>query len=57
MDEVVLLEPSREGTAAKAAGEFDDVKELLDGGINLADIVMPRTRPTEAEQISLFGDE
>jgi predicted ATPase len=57
LNEVVLLGPSQEGTSAKTAGEFDEVKELLNGGINLADIVMPRTRPAQAEQISLFGDE
>lgn len=57
LNEVVLLEPSQEGTSARTAGEFDEVRELLDGGINLADIVMPRTKPVQAEQISLFGDE
>lgn len=57
LNEVVLLEPNPEGTTATTAGEFDEIKELLEGGINLADVVMPRTKPAHAEQLSLFGDE
>jgi predicted ATPase len=57
LNEVVLLEPSQEGTSARTAGEFAEVKELLEGGINLADIVMPRTRPAQAEQLSFFSDD
>lgn len=56
-NEVVLLEPSQEGTSAKTAAEFSDITELLEGGINLSDIVMPRTRPSHAEQLSIFGEE
>lgn len=57
LNEVILLEPSQEGTSARPAGELAEVRELLEGGINIADIVMPRTRPTQAEQLSFFGDE
>jgi predicted ATPase len=57
LNEVVLLEPSQEGTSARTAGEFAEVKELLEGGINIADVVMPRTRPAQAEQLSFFPDE
>jgi predicted ATPase len=57
LNEVVLLEPSQEGTSARPAGEFDEIRELLEGGLNLADIVMPRTRPVQAEQLSFFADE
>lgn len=57
LNEVVLLEPSQEGTSAKTAGEFAEIRELLEGGINVADIVMPRTRPAQAEQLSFFADE
>lgn len=31
-------------------------ENLLDGGLSLADAVMPRTRPKNAEQLRLFGD-
>lgn len=57
LNEVILLEPGSEGTSAKAAADYDDIKELLEGGINLAEIVMPRTRPQNTEQLSFFGDE
>jgi hypothetical protein len=56
LNEVILLEPSQEGTSASTAGDFADVRELLEGGINLAEVVMPRTRPAHAEQLSFFGD-
>lgn len=57
LNEVVLLEPSQEGTSARTAGEFGEIRELLEGGINLADVVMPRTKPVQAEQLSFFPDE
>ncbi len=57
LNEVVLLQPSQEGTAARTAGEFAEVRELLEGGINIADVVMPRTKPVQAEQLSFFADE
>jgi predicted ATPase len=57
VDEVILLEPTLEGTAVKPASEFHEIRELLEGGISLAETVMPRTRPTEAEQLTFFGDE
>ncbi len=55
MDEVLLLDPTSEGTSVKTAGDLADVRELLEGGINLADTVMPRTRPAHADQLSFFG--
>jgi predicted ATPase len=57
MNEVVLLEPGEEGTTAKLAGTLADVREMLEGGINLAEIVMPKTRPAHAEQLSFFGEQ
>ena len=57
LNEVVLLEPSQEGTSARTAGEFAEIRELLEGGINIADIVMPRTKPVQAEQLSFFPEE
>ena len=57
MNEVVVLEPGQEGTGAKTADGFAEVRELLEGGLSIADILMPRTRPAQAEQLSFFGDE
>lgn len=57
MDEVIVLEPGQEGTSAKTAGGFAEVRELLEGGLSIADVLVPRTRPAQAEQLSFFGDE
>ena len=56
MNEVLLLEPSEEGTKAELAGNLRQVKTLLEGGLSLYDAVLPYTRPDMAHQISLFGD-
>ncbi len=55
LNEVLVLEPSREGTTVRQVAQFDDVEPLLEGGLTLADIVMPRTRPKRAEQLTQFG--
>jgi len=56
LDEVFLLLPGREGTKVRKAGEFEEVKALLEGGLTMADSVLPQTRPKSVEQLSLFGD-
>ena len=54
LDEVLLLEPSTEGTSIKPAKDFAGLKELLDHGVNLAEAVIPHTRPEKVEQLALF---
>lgn len=56
LDELLLLVPGTEGTEATTAGSHRDVCDLLDGGLSLADIVIPKTRPSRVEQLTLFGD-
>ncbi|MBI3448993.1 MAG: AAA family ATPase [Acidobacteria bacterium] len=55
-DEVLLLKPAKEGTVVRRAQDIDDIADLLMGGSNLADIVMPLTRPDQADQLTLFPD-
>ena len=55
-DEVLLLQPRSEGTSVRAASSFEEIMELLEGGLNLGDAVMPLTRPIDVQQLSLFGD-
>lgn len=55
-EEVLLLQPSGEGTQVRAANGFREVLDLLDGGLTLAEAVMPLTRPTEVQQLALFAD-
>lgn len=55
LDEVLLLQPG-DGTSVTPASSFEEVKVLLEGGLPLADAVMPRTRPHQVQQLMLFGD-
>jgi len=56
LDEVLLLRPDSEGTNITPASSHEDIRDLLEGGMSLAEIVIPRTRPEEAGQLPLFGD-
>jgi predicted ATPase len=55
LDEVLVLQPSREGTAVRLAAEYDDIATLIDGGLSLSEVLLPRTSPTRIEQLSLFS--
>jgi predicted ATPase len=54
LDEVLLLVPKDEGTVVRPASEVADIGSLLDGGLSVGDVVIPRTRPDRAEQLSFF---
>jgi predicted ATPase len=56
-DEVLLLIPGREGTEVKTATSYQDIRDLLDGGLALADAVIPKTGPQEAARLARFADE
>ena len=56
LDEALLLQPSGEGTTVQTAANFGEIKALLEGGMSLADAVIPRTRPENVEQLMLFGE-
>ena len=56
LDEALLLVPGDEGTSIRRASEFKEIKTLLDGGLSLAEAVLPHTRPEKVEQLALFGN-
>lgn len=56
LDEVLLLRPGAEGTEVSTASAHRDIHDLLQGGLTLADAVIPKTRPDQAEQLTLFGE-
>jgi len=56
LDELLLLNPGAEGTEVISAASLSDVRILLEGGLPLSEIVIPRTRPENVEQLTLFGD-
>lgn len=55
-DEVLLLIPTPDGTSVTLAKGFAEVRSLLEGGLSMGDIVIPKTRPADAAQLSLFAD-
>jgi predicted ATPase len=55
-EEVLLLEPTREDTTVNVAADLGGVRDLLDGGVPLAEVVLPRTAPERADQLVLFGE-
>ena len=55
LDEVLILQPGDEGTQVTLATNHDDIRLLLDGGLSMADAVMPKTQPLNAKQLLLFG--
>ena len=56
LDEAMLLVPGAEGTEVVPAGSSLEVRNLLEGGLSLAEIAIPKTRPENAAQLALFGD-
>ena len=56
LDETLLFLPKKEGTEVTLAASEKDIPELLKSGLPLNDIVIPKTRPADATQLSLFAD-
>lgn len=56
LDETLLIIPKTEGAEVTPAASFQEARDLLEGGLSLADVVIPKTRPQGAEQLSIFGD-
>jgi hypothetical protein len=55
-EEVLLLFPAPEGTTMKAASDDLQIRALLEGGVRMADAVLPRTAPANADQLRLFSE-
>lgn len=54
-EEVLLLQPSAEGTTVSVASSDQQIRALLDAGLSIAEAVLPRTAPANAEQLALFA--
>ena len=52
--EVLLLTAAKEGTKVKVAADIDEVRALLEAGLTVGEVVLPRTKPVGAEQLSFF---
>jgi predicted ATPase len=53
-EEVLLLTPSADGTKVELASSIQEVKDLLEGGLTIADAALPRTVPSSVAQLDLF---
>lgn len=55
LDETLLIIPKTEGADITPAASLRDVRDLLnEDGFSLADVVIPKTRPKQVEQLLLF---
>lgn len=50
--EVILLENTEAGTKATAISEVEDIRNILQAGLTVADAVIPRTKPSLVENIA-----
>jgi len=53
-EEVIVLRPGKEGTVVELASSVDEVRHLLEAGLCVADVVLPRTAPPNLGQLDLF---
>jgi predicted ATPase len=53
-EEVVMLTPDQEGTKVELASSIEDVRILLDSGLSVGDVALPRTVPSGLGQLDLF---
>ena len=56
LDETLLIIPKAEGVNVAAAASFQESHHLLEGGLSLAEVVIPKTQPEQVEQLTLFPD-
>jgi len=54
-EEVLLLKPTPDGSIVSLAAEDQEIRALLEGGIPMGEIVVPRSAPENVEQLPLFG--
>src|SRR5262249_2815861 len=50
--EVLLLEPSVEGTSVTPVSKLTDLSRLMEAGLSAGEVVLPRTQPAQLELLS-----
>lgn len=53
--EVLLLTAAKEGTDVKVAADIDEVRTLLESGLTVGEVVLPRTTPAGVDHLSFLG--
>ncbi|MDX2156203.1 MAG: AAA family ATPase [Hyphomicrobiaceae bacterium] len=54
LDEVHRLVPTKDGTIVETATGDDQVRALVEAGLEVGSAIMPKVRPTGIDQLSLF---
>lgn len=52
-EEVLILEPAKEGTVIREAGRLPDVLAMVKAGMTVGDAVLPRTAPAGIHELAL----
>jgi predicted ATPase len=55
-EEVLLLQPGKDGTEARLASLDADIQALARAGLSMADAALPRTAPSDTAQLALMLD-
>jgi predicted ATPase len=55
LHEVLVLTPSPEGTAVGVAADDQEIHDLVVGGLDLAEALLPKTRAPHVDQLVLYG--
>jgi len=55
-EEVIMLQPSADGTSIVPASSLGEIRTLLQHGTPMGEIVMNRTAPGQVEQLALFEE-
>jgi len=53
-EEILLLEPSENGTHVLVAAQDQQIRLLIEEGLPVGEVVFPRTAPRNASQLSMF---
>jgi len=53
LDEIIVLEPTQEGTNARTATTIPEIKAMLDGGMTPSAAILPRTKPKNINQLTI----
>jgi predicted ATPase len=56
MNDVIVLNTSKEGTTISTAAHIKGVKQIVEAGLTVADAVLPLTKPEGIEQLTLKLD-
>ncbi len=56
LDETLLFFPEGEGAKVQLAVSLDDIRPLLEDGLSLSEVVIPRTQPPGVWELASFAD-